>query len=487
MHRMVTRTLLLTQLAMLLTMLARPLTSAAQDGAAGTPTAEIVALRAELARLKGEMNALRDDVALLRQYVTAEVRMQQSSDSMALPVLRHASWQPFDLPGRAGVHEQAKGTQAAPDLEMLKAQGEEQAQSPVESSTRLPLRLSGTVLANTFLNSGEANWLENPNLVAAAPPGGATAGSMSATVRQSRVGFEIGTMPVGSWTASGAMMVDFFGGVPNFQNGTVMGLPRLLYAFGRLETDRTAIHVGQDHVLLAPRDPTSLAALSFPLFFRSGNLHLRAPQARVERSVGAALTLAGGIVAPIAGDFSDFYEFAPAAGAGERSKRPALQGRAEFGRGNLDDESGFSIGGGGQYGWRRVVQTLDPSWAVAVDANVRVGRFGLGGEVFRAENGEALGAALSQAGSAFGGWIEARVALSARLDVNAGVGVDRPEEAALGRLVRQENRGAFGNLIFRLTPEVATSLEYCWLETRAGLIPVNRVNHHVNAVFAVKF
>ena len=29
--------------------------------------------------------------------------------------------------------------------------------------------------------------------------------------------------------------------------------------------------------MLAPRDPTSLAALSFPQFFRSGNLYLRAP------------------------------------------------------------------------------------------------------------------------------------------------------------------------------------------------------------------
>ena len=84
------------------------------------------------------------------------------------------------------------------------------------------------------------------------------------------------------------MIADFYGGVPGFQTGTVMGLPRLLYAFGRLETDRTAIEIGQDHAILAPRDPTSLAALSFPLLFRSGNLYLRAPQARVERQARAA-------------------------------------------------------------------------------------------------------------------------------------------------------------------------------------------------------
>ena len=81
-----------------------------------------------------------------------------------------------------------------------------------------------------------------------------------------------------------------------------MGLPRLLYAFGRVETDRTAIEIGQDHVILAPRDPTSLAALSFPLLFRSGNLYLRAPQARVERKLRDDVSVTMGIVAPIAGD-----------------------------------------------------------------------------------------------------------------------------------------------------------------------------------------
>ena len=33
--------------------------------------------------------------------------------------------------------------------------------------------------------------------------------------------------------------------------------------------------------MLAPRNPTSVAALSFPLLFRSGNLYLRTPQARL--------------------------------------------------------------------------------------------------------------------------------------------------------------------------------------------------------------
>jgi hypothetical protein len=42
-------------------------------------------------------------------------------------------------------------------------------------------------------------------------------------------------------------------------------------------------------------------------------------------------------------------------------------------------------------------------------------------------------------------------------------------------------------VIFDITPEVATSLEYRWLETRLGMLPTSRENHHVNAVLAVRF
>ena len=99
-----------------------------------------------------------------------------------------------------------------------------------------------------------------------------------------------------------------------------MGLPRLLYAFTRFEREGTALHVGQDDMMLAPRNPTSLAALSFPLLFRSGNLYLRVPQARIEQRLAggtaAKLRLASGIVAPVGGDFRVAGLYLRAAGAG---------------------------------------------------------------------------------------------------------------------------------------------------------------------------
>ena len=52
-----------------------------------------------------------------------------------------------------------------------------------------------------------------------------------------------------------------------------------------------------------------MAAQSFPLLFRSGNLYLRSPQVRVEQSFGG-FAVKGGIAAPIAADAANFYAFA---------------------------------------------------------------------------------------------------------------------------------------------------------------------------------
>ena len=188
---------------------------------------------------------------------------------------------------RKPVHRpSSRRSQVTPEMiDVLKSQIEEHAQSKVESASRMPVKLTGTILTNTYVNSGEGNWPENPNLVGNPSSESGARGSMSATARQSRIGLDVGGIAVGNWQASGTIIADFLGGVPGFQTGTVMGLPRLLYAFGRIESDRTAVEIGQDHAILAPRDPTSLAAFSFPLLFRSGNLYLRVPQARVERKL----------------------------------------------------------------------------------------------------------------------------------------------------------------------------------------------------------
>ena len=421
----------------------------------------------------------RADVERLRDEVD-ELRRQLQDLSSELRALR-GLW-----PGRAlltsvAASGPAPQEPAAAQLppEMLQAQVEELAQVKVEAASRFPVTLSGTIVSNTVVNSGDANWLESPNIV-----GTASGGSMTSTMRQSRLGLDVHGIPVGRWEAKGALILDFFGGTPGFVTGTVMGLPRLLYAYGRLERGGTAIEIGQDHVLLAPRDPTSLAAFSFPQFFRSGNLYLRAPQVRLEQRVGG-MTVKAGIVAPVAGDAPGSYVFAPTAGAGERSERPAFEGHVGFDRGNEDAPGEAHLGASGHYGWIKQAGTLGSASAGAIDFLVRRGRVGVAGELFAADELDAYGSGVGQPGRSEGGWVEARLRAAARLSLNGGVSLDRRPDG-VGNAGRLRNTGAFGNVILRLTPEVAASVEYKWLQTRyqSGS---NRENHHVNAVFAVTF
>ncbi len=424
-----------------------------------------------------DVEVLRDEVEALRRQLS-----DLSSELRALRGLWHAPLAaapaPFAAPAPSASATPSATAVAQLPPEMLQAQVEELAQTKVQSSSRFPVTLAGAIVSNTVVNSGDANWLESPNLV-----GTASGGSMTSTMRQSRIGLDVQAIPVGSWQAKGSLILDFFGGTPGFVTGTVMGLPRLLYAFGRLEHGGTAIQVGQDHVMLAPRDPTSLAAFAFPQFFRSGNLYLRAPQVRLEQRMGG-VTVKAGIVAPVAGDAAG-YTFAPVAGEGERSERPALESHVGFDRGTADEAGEFHLGASGHVGWIRQGGVLGSRSAGAIDFLARRGRLGLAGEVFAASDLDAYGAGAGQPGRAEGGWIEARLAAATRVSLNGGVSLDR-RPAGAGAAGRLRNTSAFGNVILRLTPEVAASIEYKWLQTRyrSGS---NRDNHHVNAVFAVYF
>lgn len=431
---------------------------------------ELKAMRLEIQQLRQEVGILRDE---LRR------KPQAAGGSM------EAAPRPEPIP--AG----SEALSASELLPVIQAQVAEHAQTKVESSSRFPLKVFGNIVSNTFFNTGEANWLDSPNIVPPNPAAALPKGSFSSSLRQSRFGAMVEGPAIGSMKSSGFVAMDFFGGIPNFQNGQVMGIPRLLYAFARLEGERTAIEVGQDHMILAPRNPTSLSAMAFPELFRSGNLYLRAPQARIEQKFGRSkagewqATL--GMLAPVAGDFvSDSFTFVPPNLAGERSRRPAIQGRLGWSRWNHESGDGLEIGVSGHTGSERYVTGSVPSRAAAVDFDARVGHFGFSGEWFIGENIDAFGGSVSQRAKSLGGFLEARLAASQKLDFNLGFGTDQLINRDSFPAPLARNPSFFSNVIYRLTPEVATSFEYRWLST----VPAQgakRQNNHFGIVLAYSF
>ena len=248
--------------------------SAAAQSRTTDVTQDVATLRAEVERLRAELQELRALVVENRAV------MRRAADEGADPAPAEV-----DAPVEAAVaapQQQPVDPQAS--LEMLRTQVAELAEIKVESASRMPIKVFGTIHTNVFANSATPNWLDSPNLVNV-PPADGHAGSFSATLRQTRVGLTIDGPTLNGVRTNGTVAMDFFGGIPGFATGQVMGLPRLLVAFARFEGQRTAVEVGQDHMILAPADPTSLASFAFPALFRSGNLYLRTPQARIEQAV----------------------------------------------------------------------------------------------------------------------------------------------------------------------------------------------------------
>jgi hypothetical protein len=158
---------------------------------------------------------------------------------------------------------------------------------------------------------------------------------------------------------------------------------------------------------------------------------------------------------------------------------PGVQGRVAWQSG--DETRGSSLGFSGHYSRERPADETLTSWAAAVDFHLQGTRIGVAGEVFFGDNLDAFGGAVGQPVEAAGGFLEARLRPRERWEVVVGGGTDRPD----GPVTLSRNDSAYGNVTFRLTPEVATSLEYRWLETRAAA--GRRRNNHVNWALTYSF
>ena len=117
------------------------LASLPRAAAAQTPDTGQLDVVAELRRLRTELNEAR-----------AELRQLQSDlDQLKTPAAT------------------PEGPALSAQVEMLQTQVAEHAQTKVESVSRLPVKIFGTIHSSFAANSGEANWLENPEHRGATP------------------------------------------------------------------------------------------------------------------------------------------------------------------------------------------------------------------------------------------------------------------------------------------------------------------------------
>ena len=456
--------------------------------------ATIQELRAEVSRSRQETRDLRVELhGALEKLSPATMAASAVGKSVpGAPEARTATQAPLPAPAKVEPPTEERLSRLEEDQQLLQAKVDEQHQTKVESAAKYRMKLSGIALFNLSGNSGTVDNQDVPNL-ALTRGALATSGSVSATVRQSEIGFEVYGPTLAGAQTSASVNFDFMGGFSNVSNGVTDSIVRLRTATMRLDWNQTSVVGGQDAPFFSPLSPTSFASLGYPAFADAGNLWTWTPQLRVERRVTLSdanhLLLQGGILDPLSGEapYSQFYRTPQ---AGEKSRQPAVGSRVAWTHGAEDHALTLGIGGHysrQDYGAGRTVD----AWAGTADWTAPLGnRFALSGEFFRGRALGGLGAAQGRsvlfAGLAsdptstvsglevMGGWTQLKFKATEGIEFNAAFGQDNPFASDLHYFPTQvsydyasvaKNQNAMFNVIYRPRSDLLFALEYRYLDT----------------------
>ncbi len=375
----------------------------------------------------------------------------------------------------------------------------------------------GTIYFNAFTNSGGTNNTDVPLFATVTG-----AGNTSASVRQTRLGLKLEGARVGSANLKAVVEVDFFGGFPAVGIGENFGVVRIRLANARLDWEKTSVTVGQDWMLFAPVNPTSLAAAAIPQMAAAGNIWARLPQVKIERKFGKNLMWQGAVLAPQTGDFATNAAFFLQPTSGASSRIPFFQTRLAFSNANFfGTKKAGSIGLSAHYGRSRVftggggnVKNDVESTGIALDWNVPLAEIiTLSGEafygrdlggfqagVFQSYNNDFAyrsGANLVAGGvraiGTRGGWTQIGFTPNVwqnRLGIYASIGLDDPRDEDLisrtPRDFRTRNLSYAFDLIYKFSPQFSIGAEFRRLQT-SYLLSGRRSANHTNLSAAYSF
>jgi len=430
-----------------------------------------------LDRLEKDNEALLEEVRALRQEVSALKGPEPEATSVQTPAVPVASQ---SLSDRLTVQE---------------SRVEEMAQTKVESSQKFPLRITGMALFNASLNGQNNNNQDNPT-IASLKPGDLTG---EGTLRQSTLGLLFnGPRTFLDGKVSGSLYMDFFGG----STASLNHVFRVRTAAINLDWANTSFMVGQDKPLISPRDPDSLAQVGVSPLTAAGNLWLWQPQVRVEQRF--AIGGNSGVRAQFGVFETSRYDFpmdtnvypTPVPEQQKEYSRPGVEGRVELWH-RWGDTERVEIAGGVHYNRNYVVSVAVPSELYSLDWFLRpVSKLEFSGFFFHGQNVSTLGAlqpgfTTEWTGNVIpvmstGGWAQIRVPITSRLafDVYGGQQDQRNSDLYYGGIGK--NEGYFGNIMYRLAPNVIVSLESGQIRTNYLGIG-SRLNNHYDLALAYLF
>jgi len=367
-------------------------------------------------------------------------------------------------------------------VEIQEQRVDEQAQSKVEASQKFPLRLTGMLLFNAFMNSRQSGGSQYPVVAAATGPGLA-----GASVRQTIIGLDFqGPATLWGGKIHGSAFMDFFLGGSQLE-------ARLRTGSVDVEWKTRSVMAGLEKPIFNPREPSSLAQVGISPLTGAGNLWLWLPQFRVEQDIHFAAQ--SGVRAQLG--VVETRETGPYVGmATVEADRPALEGRFNFFH-NLDDERRLEFAPGFHTSTTHAAGQSIPSTLYSFDWFFNPWKpVEFSGVFYNGQNVAHLGSGTRQgfgligryvyAVQSIGGWGQVTVHAAPRLDFHLFTGEvhDFSREMAAGAIGKNILFG--GNGYFRLAPNVLLGLEATQVRT-VYLGQGTRINNHYDLALAYLF
>lgn len=377
------------------------------------------------------------------------------------------------------------------DPSFLAAKIAELHQDKVESASKYPVKISGLVLFNSYVNAGSTAAADVPILAFPRSPGSPN-GSIGATLSQTILGIEVkGPQLFGAKTAAD-VDVDFSGGSPTTQYGVTAGLVRLRTANASLRWSHTTFTVGQDAPFFSPLSPTSYASVAQPAFSWAGNLWVWTPQAvlehRVTTGIDSVVILQGGMLDPLTEELPSFQNRSPT--SGEVTRVPAIAGRFAFDHHSATHP--FAVGLAGYRARQRYESFPEiDSWTVNTDFKAGITQFlEVSGEGYKGQAVGGLGGGIWSSVifpeplpphsavhplRSVGGWAQVKLKPLSVFEINSAMGQDENYAALLkffpvpfglnGFPAFQKNQAQFVNFIYTPKTSLVFALEYRHLRT----------------------